>query len=194
MSHLSRLRAQLQHQRRQLSIYQQQVTQTHVTHHLLRFSRFQSAQRVGLYLHAFGEVSTHRLIETCYQHHKEVYLPMINTMNQQLVWVKVSQHQYRNRRFSHHSLGMQEPMASRGQHVSILDLLIMPLLACDHWGTRIGMGGGFYDRTLASAKHRPFRLGLAHQFQYMQTDLPRSCWDQSLDALLTPDHFYRFKR
>ena len=46
---------------------------------------------------------------------------------------------------------MKEPMATRGQHVSTLDLLIMPLLACDQLGTRIGMGGGFCDRTLATA-------------------------------------------
>jgi 5-formyltetrahydrofolate cyclo-ligase len=76
---------------------------------------------------------------------------MICNMNQRLVWVKVSRNQFQNKRFSHHPLGMQEPMATRGQHVSHLDLLLMPLLACDPYGTRIGMGGGFYDKTLASA-------------------------------------------
>ncbi len=68
---------------------------------------------------------------------------MICNMNQNLMWVKISSSQYLNKRFSHHPLGMKEPMASRGQHVSTLDLLIMPLLACDHLGTRIGMGGGY---------------------------------------------------
>ncbi len=41
----------------------------------------------------------------------------------------------------------------------------MPLLACDTHGTRIGMGGGYYDRTLASAPQHPYRLGIAHDFQ-----------------------------
>ena len=96
--------------------------------------------------------------------------------------------------FSHHALGMKEPMASRGYSVSHLDLLVMPLVACDHHGTRMGMGGGFYDRTLATAPHQPFRLGLAHTFQLLDQTLPRQAWDQPLDALLTPHGIYRFKR
>ena len=118
---------------------------------------------------------------------------MICNMNQNLMWVKISSSQYLNKRFSHHPLGMKEPMASRGHHISILDILIMPLLACDHLGTRIGMGGGFYDRTLASAPHRPFRLGLAHTFQYIDQTLPRQKWDQPIHGLLTPKKFYIFK-
>ena len=61
-------------------------------------------------------------------------------MNQQLTWVEISQNQYRSQRFAHHRLGMREPMATRGLHASKLDLLVMPLLACDQYGTRIGMG------------------------------------------------------
>ncbi len=89
---------------------------------------------------------------------------------------------------------MKEPMATRGKHVSKLDLLLMPLLACDQYGTRIGMGGGYYDRTLASAKHKPYRLGLAHPFQFIEYTLKRQSWDQPLDALLTPQRVYYFKR
>ncbi|MFX6865413.1 5-formyltetrahydrofolate cyclo-ligase, partial [Acinetobacter baumannii] len=50
------------------------------------------------------------------------------------------------------------------------------------------------DRTLASAKHKPYRLGMAHQFQFIGHTLKRQSWDQPLDALLTPQHIYYFKR
>ena len=89
---------------------------------------------------------------------------------------------------------MQEPRTSRGKHISHLDLVLMPLLACDTHGTRIGMGGGYYDRTLASAPQHPYRLGIAHDFQLIHTRLPRENWDQPVDALLTPQHFLQFKR
>ncbi len=56
------------------------------------------------------------------------------------------------------------------------------------------MGGGYYDRTMASAKHKPYRLGLAHQFQFIEHTLKRQSWDQPLDALLTPQRVYYFKR
>ncbi len=86
----------------------------------------------------------------------------------------------------------QEQVA--GNISPILILVLMPLLACDTHGTRIGMGGGYYDRTLASAPQRPYRLGIAHDFQLIHASLPRKNWDQPVDALLTPEYFLQFKR
>lgn len=191
---LNTLRKQLRQQRRAVTPNQQQQAQLAVLQRLIRLPKFQYTKKVGVYLDAFGEIHTQRIIEYCFVQGKQVYLPMICNMNQQLVWVEISRHQYINKRFSHHPLGMKEPMASRGKHVSHLDLLIMPLLACDKYGTRIGMGGGYYDRTLASAPQRPYRLGIAHDFQFIQANLPRKNWDQPLDALLTPECFLQFKR
>ncbi|MFH7765304.1 5-formyltetrahydrofolate cyclo-ligase [Acinetobacter sp. BSP-28] len=192
--HLKALRRHLRHQRRAVSKFQQKQAQQKVLQQLIRLKSFQHAKKIGVYLHAFGEINTNQIIEYCFKQHKEVYLPMICTMNQQLHWVRISLQQYRNKRFSYHPFGMQEPMAGRGAHVSTLDFLIMPLLACDIYGTRIGMGGGFYDKTLASAIHSPFRLGIAHDFQLIKQRLHRETWDQPLDALLTPSRYLSFKR
>lgn len=191
---LKTLRKQLRQQRRTVSIFQQKQSQQHILNQLRRIKTFQHAEKIGVYLHAFGEIQTDQIIEYCFKQRKKVYLPMICNMNEQLVWVKITQQQYRNKRFSHHPLGMQEPMAGRGWHVSTLDLLIMPLLACDHQGTRIGMGGGFYDKTLATATHKPFRLGIAHDFQLLDIPLHREKWDQPLDALATPSQYLSFIR
>lgn len=194
MNELSFIRKNLRSKRRSLSPLEQKKAQLNVLHHLNSLAIFHSSKKIGLYLHAFGEVHTDLIIKLCFQKNKQVYLPMICSMNQRLVWVRISKNQYVKRRFSHHPLGMKEPMATRAKHVSSLDLLIMPLLACDQYGTRIGMGGGYYDRTLASAKHKPYRLGLAHQFQFIEHTLKRQSWDQPLDALLTPQRVYYFKR
>lgn len=191
---LIELRKQLRRQRRQVSGFAQKQAQQHILSKLTQRPEFRHSQKIGVYLHAFGEIQTQALIEYCFKIGKQVYLPAICAMNQQLIWIRISQHQYRNRRFAHHRLGMREPMSTRGLHVSTLDLLILPLLACDRSGTRIGMGGGFYDRTLASAHRRPFRLGLAHDFQLLSQPLTREKWDQPLDALITPQRFLGFKR
>ena len=191
---LKSLRQQLKTKRKQVDKFQQQSSSSQILHRLRHFPQLHQAKRVGIYLHAFGEIQTQHMIEYCFAQHKQVYLPMICSMNQQLHWVKISKQQYRNKRFSHHPLGMQEPMASRAMHVSKLDVLIMPLLACDVYGTRIGMGGGFYDKTLASAPNKPLRLGIAHDFQLVQERLPRQVWDQPLDVLITPLHMRLFKR
>ena len=188
------LRNTLRRQRRQLSAFQQRQTEQRILYLLSTSAEFKHAQHIGLYLHAFGEVHTHKIILKCFALGKKVYLPLICNMNQKLHWVRIHQQQYLNKRFAHHPLGMKEPMKSRAVTVNTLDLVIMPLLACDYLGTRIGMGGGYYDRTLATSVVKPTRIGLAHQFQYSDKALHRNAWDQPLDMLITPSSRYAFKR
>ncbi len=190
----SELRKAIRKQRRQLSPYQQAAAAQACLTTLIHRPEFKHAQHIGLYLHAFGEVSTHQIILNCFKQHKRVYLPRICPMNQVLTWVPITLQQYQRKQFYRHRLGMHEPMQNTHRRVEHLDLLIMPLLACDQVGMRIGMGGGYYDRTLANAAQRPFRLGLAHDFQYVAQHFKAQIWDQGLDALLCPSAWKSFKR
>ncbi len=194
MSSLSLLRRQLRQQRRRVLPHQHRQSEIRILNQLRRLAVFQHSQHIGVYLHAFGEIYTRQLILACFKQQKKVYLPMVCAMNQHLVWVQISQQQYLNQRFAPHRLGMQQAMHSRGHRIERLDLVFMPLLACDQHGTRLGMGGGFYDKTLSRAPRQPFRLGLAHDFQLLSTPLQRQPWDQPLDALLTPSQYRSFKR
>ncbi|WP_286729670.1 5-formyltetrahydrofolate cyclo-ligase [Acinetobacter sp. UBA1297] len=189
---LHSLRRSLRSQRRQVSIFEHRQSEQKVLTHLIKMPRFQHADKIGIYLNAFGEIHTRKIIEYCFKKGKKVYLPMICNMNQKLVWVSISRDQYRNQCFAYHPLGMKEPMAGRGCNVTVLDLILMPLLACDSSGTRIGMGGGYYDRTLAQAAQYPYRLGLAHDFQFIPLRLKREKWDQPLNALVTPTKIHYF--
>ncbi|OTG66686.1 5-formyltetrahydrofolate cyclo-ligase [Acinetobacter silvestris] len=191
---IAALRQKFRKKRLKISTFEQRQSENTILNLLRQYPEFEHSHKIGLYLNAFGEIFTDKIITYCFTRHKAVYLPMICNMNQHLVWVRITQQLYKNKRFSMHRLGMLEPMSSRGLHVSQLDLLIMPLLACDRLGTRIGMGGGFYDRTLASAPYKPYRLGLAHHFQLSNTLLTRNPWDQPIDGLITPSSSYRFKR
>lgn len=65
-----------------------------------------------------------------------------------------------------------------------VDAALVPLVAFDDQGTRLGMGGGFYDRFLARHPHIA-RIGLAHDEQRVSR-LPCQAWDQPLDAVITP--------
>jgi 5-formyltetrahydrofolate cyclo-ligase len=65
-----------------------------------------------------------------------------------------------------------------------LDLVLVPLVAFDLQGNRLGMGGGFYDRLFATAEGRPRLVGVAHDFQRVETLEPMS-WDVPLDAVVT---------
>ena len=187
---LPALRKQLRQKRRQLPWRIQQQAGQRVAQQLVKYARFKRSNKIGLYLSAFGEVPTQWIVQLCFKQNKQVYLPQIRNFDQKLVWVKINRQQWQKKRFASHGLGMQEPR-QRGMDISQLDLLIMPLLMFDLSGTRVGMGGGYYDRTLWK-NPLPFRLGLAYNFQQVDS-LARQPWDQPLHAVLTPQFFYQFK-
>ncbi len=73
------------------------------------------------------------------------------------------------------------------------DIVLVPLLAADRYGTRLGQGGGHYDRTLAAlrARRRVFAVGVGWDVQLVER-LPRDPWDAPLDALATPSQWLTF--
>lgn len=86
--------------------------------------------------------------------------------------------------------GIDEPPASADTFDSSkIDLFLIPLLACDQYGTRLGYGGGFYDRLLETAPG--FRCGLGFDFQRV-TDLPREQHDVRMQGFLSDSGFAVF--
>ncbi len=71
------------------------------------------------------------------------------------------------------------------------DVVLMPLLGFDNLGTRLGYGGGYYDRTLAQMKKRPRLIGLAFAAQELR-DIPREPHDVPLDAIVTEEGVRQF--
>lgn len=73
-----------------------------------------------------------------------------------------------------------------------LDLVIMPLLAVDLFGHRLGSGGGYYDRTFSYLRNslridrKPILMGLAYSIQFI-SNVPADPWDVSLHAVLTEE-------
>ena len=85
------------------------------------------------------------------------------------------------------SFGISEPVGGRVVDLAEHDVVLVPLVAFDRGGYRVGQGGGFYDRALApllDLPSRPFLLGIAHEFQRLER-LPRHPWDVALDAVVT---------
>lgn len=66
------------------------------------------------------------------------------------------------------------------------DLILMPLLGFDAEGTRLGYGGGYYDRTIASLGKKPMLVGLAFAAQRLEA-IPRQPHDVPLDAVVTEE-------
>jgi 5-formyltetrahydrofolate cyclo-ligase len=86
--------------------------------------------------------------------------------------------------------GTQEP--SSQSFIITPDCLIVPLLAFDSRGGRLGYGKGFYDRFLGSCAPKPFVIGLAFSLQEIER-VPMAAHDQYLDAVLTEKRFHLFR-
>lgn len=73
------------------------------------------------------------------------------------------------------------------------DLVLVPLLAVDHTGNRLGQGGGHYDRALPALRACGARIiGVGWAMQLLDTVLPAEPWDVSLDAFVSPDGTMEF--
>ena len=73
------------------------------------------------------------------------------------------------------------------------DVILMPLLGFDKHGTRLGYGGGYYDRTLARLGKMPRLIGLAFAAQELD-HVPRDSHDVPLDAVVTEAGYRSFAR
>jgi len=94
--------------------------------------------------------------------------------------------------------GIPEPRPIELIDPRTLDLVLTPLVAFDGSGHRIGMGGGYYDRSFAFLRRRrywrkPHLLGLAYELQKLPAIIPND-WDIPLDAVATEARIYRATR
>ena len=93
------------------------------------------------------------------------------------------------------STGNWQPPLQQIANLGQLDVVLLPLVAFDRTGHRRGMGGGYYDRRLASRKNRgirrPLRVGLAFDCQ-MAAQLPAQAWDVPLHAVVTESGWVNF--
>lgn len=182
------LRQQLRRQRRSLSVFQQQQAAKNICQRVIKLKVFKQAQRIAFYQAADGELNPRYLLKLALAYGKHCYLPVLRRFpKQELAFVRVNKHS----RLCKHRFGFKEPKQWPRLFIHQMDMVCMPLLGFDKQCQRLGMGGGFYDRSLARKKITTvFKLGLAHDCQYVN-QLPIASWDMPLDAVVTPSRYYQ---
>ncbi|MGB3725299.1 MAG: 5-formyltetrahydrofolate cyclo-ligase [Glaciecola sp.] len=186
------IRSTFRQRRNSLSLLQQQQASRELVSQASKHHIFTNKQRIAIYLTNDGELCTQALIQHLWDRHIEVYLPVLHPFSKgHLVFLRYnSTTPMRNNRF-----GIAEPLLNVSNlcPVSQLDIIFTPLVAFDEQGNRLGMGGGFYDRTLAQLQNcaQPNIIGLAHDVQ-KTLSLPKETWDIPLPRILTPSQLYSF--
>ncbi|MBF0124113.1 MAG: 5-formyltetrahydrofolate cyclo-ligase [Magnetococcales bacterium] len=184
------LRRLLCQQRQQLSVKSVSSLSQVICRHLVVQPFYLSARVIALYWPIRREVDPISLVEWAHTDGKKVVLPVISSVSaRQMSFAFLTP----GDPLKPGPFGIPEPACvtetiSCQEIVTKIDLLLLPVVAFDLQGGRLGYGGGYYDRCLAGITHRhtgkPYLVGLAYQFQQVAA-LPREPHDVQLDVVVT---------
>ena len=182
--------------RQHLTAPQQRRAAMQAFHHLRQLGLLRPRQRIAIYLGNDGEIDPRLFLHLLRRLHLEIYLPVLHPLKHNSLLFATYRHQ---QALQPNRYGIDEPVLrqSRIAHARQLDVILMPLVAFDAQGNRLGMGGGYYDRALEFKRQhytaRPLLFGLAHAFQQMEK-LPEAPWDVPMDGIVTDQGAKRLKR
>ena len=183
------IRQDKRQQRRALTTSQQTRAARRFARLALQHPTLQQARHIALYLPNDGELNPRPLMQKLWQQGHTCYLPVLSKTR---VGHLLFKPYYPHSMLKLNHFGIPEPRAGKLVTGYALDAVLMPLVAFDQHGNRLGMGGGFYDRTFARRWRRPCLLGVAHAFQ-AERSLPHAPWDVPLQGVITDHGATRFR-
>jgi 5-formyltetrahydrofolate cyclo-ligase len=153
--------------------------------HILADEAWLRASSVALYAAVKQEAQTWRLLEQAWRSGRQVYLPRVGpNAGGALTFARCASKGH----LISGAFGIPEPdpltcpACDFTLENAFPDLLIVPGVAFDRSGHRLGMGGGYYDRFLSAAK--TLSIGLAYGFQLLEA-IPAERWDKNVNAVCT---------
>lgn len=159
-------------------------------HHLLSLGLPRPGSRIGAYLPFGGELDPAPIVDYAMRRGCRVYVPAVTSRHLRHMRFAPLGGPLRPNRF-----GIPEPSAAGSVDGRWLEVVLLPCVAFDERGGRLGMGAGYYDRHFAFLRHRhswlrPRLLGLAYAFQRVEP-LAARAWDVPLWGVVTDAGFLR---
>lgn len=180
------LRNTLKQIRSRLPINYQTTSSKLICNRIKKLESFRQAKRIGLYHAVNGEVHLDTLWQSCPLQGKFCYFPALNK-DKTLTFLPATP----STPFKKNQYGILEPDVATNLSLPLsqLDVLLIPLVAFDKECSRLGMGMGYYDRTLAN--HPSCLLvGVAYEFQKIDF-IESEAWDVPLDLVITQKNTYQ---
>lgn len=191
------LRQRLRAMRRALSEAERQEAASALAWRVKEQAFFYEATNIAGYWACNGELDPLPLLEAAWAMQKAVYLPVVITTP--FPTLRFAPYQSgQPLRLNRFKIPEPEVPSLAWLLPEQMDLVLTPLVAFDAMGTRLGMGGGFYDRSFAFLRdsgyqgHRPLLLGLGYEFQKSAALLLRQPWDVPLTIAATEAALYGF--
>lgn len=191
------LRIEIRRQRNNLPASVQKAAGVGVLNQLKKFPAFKASRRIATYLANDGEVPLHATATHLWRQNSDCYLPLLFSFSGKKMRF-ASYHPASS--FLNNKYNIPEPVVpvKKQLKANMLDFVLLPLVAFDLAGNRLGMGGGYYDQTFNFLRFRkawkkPRLIGVAYDFQ--QTEfLENDPWDVPVDAIVTPTRLIQFHK
>ena len=184
----AQIRQDVIQKRRHLPIDAQLQAAQHVCAQINALSLYKKAHHVACYRAHGGEIDLAALWQP-FPDDKTFYFPSVSSENK-LHFLPVTAYTP----FQANTWRILEPQVDLKCAINpeILQVFFIPVVAFDMKGTRLGMGGGYYDRYLATPS-KAIRIGIAYEFQ-KQPSIPIDPWDQPLHGVITETQIYWFSK
>ena len=130
------------------------------------------------------ELSTHKFIDR-WAPKKHFYLPRVNGVNLDIL-------PYDETRLSLGSFQIEEPTGDDTTDINDIELIIVPAVAYDRQGNRVGRGKGYYDRLLTGSKAT--KIGVGYDFQLIEEGIDTDPHDVRMDVVITESHHIVIRR
>jgi 5-formyltetrahydrofolate cyclo-ligase len=184
------LRRQMRANRKKRQRRQRQTDAALLNRHLLELDPVGSATWVAGYLAFDGEPDIRFSLTQLCRRGIGVVLPVLPESPEGLLrfhrWTPATP-------LTMNRFGISEPRGGETVPLERIDTWLLPLVAFDRDGHRLGMGAGWYDRVLARQKTRATRIGIGWAEQEAPC-VPTEPWDQSLDAVVTEREWFTCSR
>jgi len=189
------LRTTLRQRRNALDFAAQDMHAQALDQQLSNSRLFRHSKRVAAYLAADGEIDPVYLIQSAWRANKKIYLPVLAPFSSRLYFAPYSANC--KMRFNRFQIAEPDVHPKHWLKPQQLDLILMPLVGFDKTGNRLGMGGGFYDRSLSfirfrNTTYKPYLVGLAHELQHVDK-LSHQNHDVPLQMIATEQQLHTCK-
>ena len=154
-----------------------------IENRLFEFANFLEARIALLYVYNANEVNTHSILKRCFDYNKILVLPLINSSNQDFRLLKIDNLEFDLKPGPN---GVLEPDIERCKTVPIecIDIAIIPGVAFDEKGGRIGSGDGYYNRLIPKLPITTRKVSLAFDSQILP-QVPTESHDKYVDIIIT---------
>lgn len=177
----SEIRRNIKRLRMMLSDMEKEEAASEVFAQLENTAAFMMADNILIYHSLPDELSTISFLRK-WNGRKHFFLPRVNGVNLDLL-------PYIESELEKGAYDIEEPTGSNLADVEDIDLMIIPAVAFDRRGNRLGRGKGFYDRLLSTT--RATKVGVGYEFQLMD-ELPSESHDVPMDMVITQYSYLKF--